>query len=124
MEESQLYKNLVCKIEILELRVKNLEDRINNYEHKTIDLVTENNYSMDDSISSIDNLYLTMRSANCLRCYGISTIEQLVSCTKYDLLKIPNFGNHCLRNVEECLKSINLKLSKHQSFLNKDILRI
>ena len=48
---------------------------------------------------SVDDLELTIRSANCLRNAGIVTIGNLVQHTHKDLLRLPQFGLRSLNDV-------------------------
>ena len=58
----------------------------------------------------IENLYLTSRSVNCLRAENIHTITQLISCSEFNLLKIPNLGRKSLKEIIEQLDARGLKL--------------
>jgi DNA-directed RNA polymerase alpha subunit len=59
---------------------------------------------------SIDNLFLTIRSRNCLRAEGINTITQLQRCTENRLLRIPNFGRKSLEEIIEQMAALGYKL--------------
>lgn len=52
---------------------------------------------------SIDVLHLSTRAANGLAEWGISTIAQLEKTSERELLRIPNFGRKCLRDVQDAL---------------------
>jgi DNA-directed RNA polymerase subunit alpha len=58
----------------------------------------------------IENLNLTIRSANCLRAENIHTVLQLLTYRENDLLKLPNFGRKSLKEIIEQLDARGLKL--------------
>ncbi len=60
--------------------------------------------------SSVDDLELTVRSANCLKTEKIYYIGDLVKKTENNLLKIPNLGKKSLIEIKNILLSKNLKL--------------
>ena len=59
---------------------------------------------------SINNLYLTRRSENCLKAEGIFTITQLLNRTANSLLKIPNLGRKSQKEIIEQLAGLDYKL--------------
>ena len=59
---------------------------------------------------SVDELELTVRSANCLRAEKIHSIGDLIQRTEVELLEVPNFGKKCLAEVKEVLGSLGLTL--------------
>ncbi len=61
-------------------------------------------------LSSIDDLELTVRSANCLKSKEIYYIGDLIQKTESNLLKIPNLGKKSLNEIKNILLSKNLKL--------------
>ena len=60
--------------------------------------------------TSISELELSVRSANCLREAQIRTIGDLVGKNSQDLLKYRNFGKKSLVEIEELLKGMGLSL--------------
>jgi len=64
---------------------------------------------------AVKELELTIRSENCLLRGGIHTIGELVSRSKDDLLKIRNLGKISLREIEEKLEKIGLKLNDEKT---------
>ncbi len=58
----------------------------------------------------VDELELSVRSANCLQNAGIEFIYQLVEKTEADLLKTKNFGRKSLNEIKEILAELGLKL--------------
>jgi DNA-directed RNA polymerase alpha subunit len=58
----------------------------------------------------IDELELTMRTSNCLKEAKIHTVGQLEQWTRDELLRLPNLGRKSLKEVEEQLEKMGLKL--------------
>jgi DNA-directed RNA polymerase subunit alpha len=56
------------------------------------------------------DLKLSLRAANCLEAEGISTVRDLVSRSREELLEVRNFGETTLQEIEEKLAEIGLKL--------------
>lgn len=56
----------------------------------------------------IDELELSVRSANCLRAAGITHLKELVPRTEAEMLKYRNFGRKSLNELGEILKTLNL----------------
>ena len=58
-----------------------------------------------DAVAELEYLGLTVRTINILESskFQITSLEQLVSHRQQDLLEIPNFGMHGLREVMACL---------------------
>ncbi len=61
-------------------------------------------------LSSVDDLELTVRSANCLKTEQINYIGDLVQKSESDLLKTPNLGKKSLNEIKNILLSKGLKL--------------
>jgi DNA-directed RNA polymerase subunit alpha len=64
----------------------------------------------DNLLRSVDELELSVRSANCLKNADIHTIWQLVSKTEAEMLKTKNFGRKSLNEIKEVLAEMNLSL--------------
>ncbi|QCI22927.1 DNA-directed RNA polymerase subunit alpha [Buchnera aphidicola] len=58
----------------------------------------------------VDDLELTVRSANCLKAEAIHYIGDLVQRTEVELLKTPNLGKKSLTEIKDILASRNLSL--------------
>ena len=56
----------------------------------------------------VDELELSVRSANCLRAAGISTLHELVSKSEAEMLKFRNFGRKSLNELGDILTSLDL----------------
>lgn len=61
-------------------------------------------------LRSVDDLELTVRSANCLKAETIHYIGDLVQRTEVELLKTPNLGKKSLTEIKDVLASRGLTL--------------
>jgi DNA-directed RNA polymerase subunit alpha len=59
---------------------------------------------------SVEELELSVRSANCLKNANIVKIYQLVSKTEAEMLKTKNFGRKSLNEIKEVLSEMDLSL--------------
>lgn len=59
---------------------------------------------------SVDELELSVRSANCLKNADITKIYQLVAKTEAEMLKTKNFGRKSLNEIKEVLAEMDLSL--------------
>lgn len=59
---------------------------------------------------SVDELELSVRSANCLKNADITKIFQLVQKTESEMLKTKNFGRKSLNEIKEVLEEMGLSL--------------
>jgi DNA-directed RNA polymerase subunit alpha len=59
---------------------------------------------------SVEELELSVRSANCLKNADINKIYQLVSKTEPEMLKTKNFGRKSLNEIKEVLAEMGLSL--------------
>ncbi|MBR4976424.1 MAG: DNA-directed RNA polymerase subunit alpha [Thermoguttaceae bacterium] len=55
---------------------------------------------------SMAEIGLSVRTTNCLDEQGISTVGELLKCTRADLLSIPNFGEKTLEEVFNALEKL------------------
>jgi len=60
----------------------------------------------------VDDLELTVRSANCLKAENIFYIGDLVQRTEFELLKTPNLGKKSLTEIKDILAQKGLSLGK------------
>ena len=58
----------------------------------------------------VDELELSVRSANCLQNAGIEHIWQLVEKSEGEMLKTKNFGRKSLNEIKEILSELGLQL--------------
>jgi DNA-directed RNA polymerase subunit alpha len=59
---------------------------------------------------SVEELELSVRSANCLQNANIHLIGELVQKTEGEMLKTKNFGRKSLKEIKEILNNIGLQL--------------
>ncbi len=61
-------------------------------------------------LRKVDELELSVRSANCLKNDNIIYIGDLVQKTEAEMLRTPNFGRKSLNEIKEVLSAMNLAL--------------
>ena len=61
-------------------------------------------------LKKVDELELSVRSANCLKNDNIVYIGDLVQRTESDMLRTPNFGRKSLNEIKEVLENMGLHL--------------
>lgn len=61
---------------------------------------------------SIEDLELSVRSFNCLKRAGISTVEDLANKSEEDMMKVRNLGKKSLDEVTHKLRSLGLDFAK------------
>jgi DNA-directed RNA polymerase subunit alpha len=64
----------------------------------------------ENLLRSVDELELSVRSANCLANANIKYIGDLVQKTESEMLKTKNFGRKSLKEIKEILTEMNLSL--------------
>jgi DNA-directed RNA polymerase subunit alpha len=58
--------------------------------------------------TNVEELELSVRSANCLKNAGIRTLRELVQKTEKDMLETKNFGRKSLNEIKEILREKGL----------------
>ncbi len=82
-----------------------------NLEESMVQNQVEEEPEIDPSlIKPVDDLELTVRSANCLKAENIYYIGDLVQHTETELLKTPNLGKKSLTEIKDVLAQRNLSL--------------
>ena len=61
-------------------------------------------------LKKVDELELSVRSANCLKNDNIVYIGDLIQKTEAEMLRTPNFGRKSLNEIKEVLSSMGLRL--------------
>lgn len=80
------------------------------------DMISKDDFDEDDEKvrqflnRSVDELELSVRSANCLKNANIKTIGELTRRTEEDIAKTRNFGKKSLTEIKEKLAELNLSL--------------
>ncbi len=71
-------------------------------------------YEFNENLfKTVDELELSVRSANCLRNANIKYIGELVQKTEQEILETKNFGRKSLNEIKEILASMGLRLGMH-----------
>ena len=65
---------------------------------------------VENLMRTVDELELSVRSANCLKNSNIRIIHELVQKTESDMLKTKNFGRKSLNEIKEILAGMGLTL--------------
>ena len=75
----------------------------------------------DNLFRSVDELELSVRSANCLKNANIRLIGELVQKTEAEMLKTKNFGRKSLNEIKEILAEMSLSLGmKLENFPSRE----
>ncbi|MFH1612971.1 MAG: DNA-directed RNA polymerase subunit alpha [bacterium] len=69
----------------------------------------------------VDQLELSVRSANCLKSSKIFTIFELVKKTEAEMLKYKNFGRRSLDELKKILLKMNLSFGMEVSTIKKEV---
>jgi DNA-directed RNA polymerase subunit alpha len=76
----------------------------------------ERSEDMKDKLEmSTAEIGLAVRTTNCLEERGVFTVNDLLHCTREDLLSISNFGEKTLEEVYKALESIGFYRRDHQT---------
>jgi DNA-directed RNA polymerase subunit alpha len=67
-------------------------------------------------LRSVEDLELSVRSANCLKNAGINTIGELVQRTEAEMLKTKNFGRKSLSEIKDILNEYGLTFGMKLEF--------
>jgi len=59
---------------------------------------------------TIEELDLSVRSYNCLKRAGINTVQELITKSEEDMMKVRNLGRKSLEEVQEKLQELGLNL--------------
>ncbi|MBM4271472.1 MAG: DNA-directed RNA polymerase subunit alpha [Deltaproteobacteria bacterium] len=77
-------------------------------EEKAAEEVEEKESVNENLLRHVDDLELSVRSANCLKNAGINLIGELVQKTEAEMLKTKNFGRKSLNEIKEILAEMGL----------------
>ncbi len=84
-----------------------------NFEEPTEDRRVEETSSLEFNpllLKKVDELELSVRSANCLKNDNIVYIGDLIQKTEAEMLRTPNFGRKSLNEIKEVLTNMGLHL--------------
>ena len=79
-------------------------------EEKQDEAVDSNARLLKRLVKKVDELELSVRSANCLKNDNIVYIGDLVMMSEQDMLKTPNFGRKSLNEIKDVLQTFGLHL--------------
>lgn len=65
-------------------------------------------------LKKVDELELSVRSANCLKNDNIVYIGDLIHKSEYEMLRTPNFGRKSLNEIKEVLSGVGLHLGMNE----------
>ncbi len=91
----------------------NFEETLEEEKHGEIE---EKEKINENLLRSVDELELSVRSANCLKNAGINLIGELVQKTEAEMLKTKNFGRKSLNEIKEILSEMGLSLGMKIDF--------
>jgi DNA-directed RNA polymerase subunit alpha len=77
-------------------------------EPEIVEPIIEKEKINDNLYRTVDELELSVRSANCLQNAGIKYIGELVQKTEAEMLKTKNFGRKSLNEIKEILNEMGL----------------
>jgi DNA-directed RNA polymerase subunit alpha len=89
-----------------------------NFEEQSVEEKKEDKSELKFSpylLKKVDELELSVRSANCLKNDNIVYIGDLVQKTESEMLKTPNFGRKSLNEIKEVLGTMGLKFGMEVS---------
>jgi DNA-directed RNA polymerase subunit alpha len=110
--------SFATQIGILHLGVfDSLKDDNLSFEEQGEELSTDKDALMQKLILRIDEIELSVRSANCLAGADIETIGELVIMPENDLLRFRNFGKKSLTEIKTKLEEMGLSLGMDLSRL-------
>ncbi len=74
----------------------------------------------ENLFKTVEELELSVRSANCLKNADIKYIGEMVQKTEQEMLRTKNFGRKSLNEIKEILRTMNLDFGMQiESFLNR-----
>lgn len=112
-EDAIAYSAKILK-EQLNVFINFEEEEEEEEEHKEIEEKEKINENLH---RSVDELELSVRSANCLKNAGITLIGELVQKSEAEMLKTKNFGRKSLSEIKEILAEMGLGLGMKVDFL-------
>lgn len=98
------------------LAARILQDQLTQFitfEEPTVELAEEEGPELPfnrNLLRKVDELELSVRSANCLKNDNVVYIGDLVQKTESELLRTPNFGRKSLNEIKEVLSEMGLEL--------------
>ena len=116
-----LTNGTVTAKEAISLGAKILNEHLNLFvnltdEAKKAEIMVEREETIKEKVleMTIEELDMSVRSFNCLKRAGIDTVEDLISRTEEDMIKVRNLGKKSLEEVIQKLRSLGLDLQKEE----------
>ncbi|MBW2598934.1 MAG: DNA-directed RNA polymerase subunit alpha [Deltaproteobacteria bacterium] len=78
--------------------------------------IVEEDSVAENLFKGVDDLELSVRSANCLKNAGIQYIGELIQKTEAEMLKTQNFGRKSLNEIKDILAEMDLSLGSKVDF--------
>ena len=107
--------------EAISLGAKILNEHLNLFvelsdEAKKESILVEREETIKEKVleMTIEELDMSVRSFNCLKRAGIDTVEDLISRTEDDMIKVRNLGKKSLEEVIQKLHSLGLELKREE----------
>lgn len=104
--------------EAISLGAKVLSEHLNLFidlseQAKNTEIMVEKEETKKEKVleMTIEELDLSVRSYNCLKRAGINTVEDLISRTEEDMMKVRNLGRKSLEEVLQKLSALDLTLA-------------
>lgn len=85
-------------------------------EEVVLEIADEKSNINEVLLRTVEDLELSVRSANCLKNAGINTIGELVQRTEAEMLKTKNFGRKSLSEIKDILNEYNLNFGMKLDF--------
>jgi len=85
-------------------------------EEAEIPNIPEEGIPNSNLLRHVDDLELSVRSANCLKNAGINLIGELVQKTEAEMLKTKNFGRKSLNEIKDILQEMDLNFGMKLDF--------
>ena len=111
----------ICAKEAVSLGAKILNEHLNLFvdlseEARNESIMVEREETIKEKVleMTIEELDMSVRSFNCLKRAGIDTVEDLISRTEEDMIKVRNLGKKSLEEVIQKLHSLGLELKKEE----------
>ena len=107
--------------EAISLSAKILNEHLNLFvdlsdEAKNAEIMVESVATVKEKVleMTIEELDMSVRSFNCLKRAGIDTVEDLISRTEDEMIRVRNLGKKSLEEVIAKLHSLGLELKKEE----------
>ena len=83
--------------------------------------ISEKNTTIDEHFNmKVDDLELSIRSANCIKKMGLRYVGELVQKSEEDMLRIPSFGRKSLDEIKAVLVAMGLSFGMETNDWNPD----